>query len=134
MSHGGNRARCCNHSQSRQGGCARGPHEPVARLKAIAAHHGLNVYDLSGTFDRFDPASLEIAAWDDHPNALGHQRLFLALARAISKDRSTYDLLFPESSPVQGHPGDSADPPANPSLDSNSLDPVTGSISDYRTP
>jgi len=108
--------------------------EPVARLKAIAAHHGLNVYDLSATFDRFDPASLEIAAWDDHPNALGHQRLFLALARAISKDRSTYDLLFPENSPVQSHPGDSAEPLANPSLESNSLDPVTGSISDYRTP
>ena len=70
--------------------------ESVARLKAIAAHSGLNVYDLSNSFDRFDPATLEIAAWDDHPNALGHQRLFLGLARAMAKDREAYNLLFPE--------------------------------------
>jgi hypothetical protein len=69
--------------------------EPVARLKAIAGHHALPVYDLSGTFDRYDPASLEIAAWDDHPNALGHQRLFLALARSLVKDEPRYRLLFP---------------------------------------
>jgi hypothetical protein len=69
--------------------------ESVARLKAIAAHSGLTVYDLSDTYDRFDPATLEIAAWDDHPNALGHQRLFLSLARSIAKDREMYGLLFP---------------------------------------
>jgi hypothetical protein len=74
--------------------------EPVAHLKAIAAHSGLDVYDLSGTFDRFDPAELEIAAWDDHPNALGHQRLFLGLARAMARDRATYRMLFPKGSPV----------------------------------
>ena len=62
--------------------------EPVARLKAIAAHQGLTVFDLSDTFDQFDPAQLEIAAWDDHPNAIGHRRLFLALARAWSRTRS----------------------------------------------
>ena len=45
--------------------------EPVARLKAMAAHHGLPVFDLSDTFDQIDPAKLEIAAWDDHPNAIG---------------------------------------------------------------
>ena len=71
--------------------------EPVARLKAIAGHHALPVYDLSDTFDRFDPASLEIAAWDDHPNALGHRRLFLALARSLVKDEPRYRLLFPEA-------------------------------------
>ncbi len=73
--------------------------EPVARLKAIAGHHALPVHDLSGTFDRLDPASLEIAAWDDHPNALGHRRLFLALARNLVKDEPTYRLLFPDSNP-----------------------------------
>jgi hypothetical protein len=71
--------------------------EPVARLKAIAGHHALPVYDLSDAFDRFDPASLEIAAWDDHPNALGHHRLFLALARCLAKDEPRYRLLFPDS-------------------------------------
>jgi hypothetical protein len=67
---------------------------PVARLKAICAHQGLTVLDLSGSFDQFDPATLEIAAWDDHPNATGHRRLFLALARALVNDQELYRLLF----------------------------------------
>jgi hypothetical protein len=71
--------------------------EPVARFKSLADHHALPVFDLSGTFDRFDPARLEIAAWDDHPNALGHRRLFLALARSLVKDEKLYFLLFPEA-------------------------------------
>ncbi|WP_165226841.1 SGNH/GDSL hydrolase family protein [Aquisphaera insulae] len=69
--------------------------EPVARLKALAAHHALPAYDLTASFDRYDPASLEIAAWDDHPNALGHRRLFLALARSLAGDPDRYRLLFP---------------------------------------
>jgi hypothetical protein len=69
--------------------------EPVARLRALASHHGLTVFDLSDTFDQFDPAKLEIAAWDDHPNSMGHHRLFLSLARALVKDQETYQLLFP---------------------------------------
>jgi hypothetical protein len=68
--------------------------EPVARLKAIAAHHGLTLFDLSDTFDRVDPVKLEIAAWDDHPNALGHRRLFVALARALMKDHELSHLLL----------------------------------------
>ena len=79
--------------------------EPVARLKAIAAHHGLTVFDLSDTFDQFDPATLEIAAWDDHPNAVGHRRLFLALARRWS-GRELYHLLFtrPDDDPARSEP------------------------------
>jgi hypothetical protein len=68
--------------------------EPVARLKAIAAHQGLTVFDLSDAFDAFDPAQIEIAAWDDHPNAVGHRRLFRSLARAMVNDPDIYDLLF----------------------------------------
>jgi hypothetical protein len=68
--------------------------EPVARLRALSAHHGVTVFDLSDTFDQIDPAKLEIAAWDDHPNVLGHHRLFLALARALVKDQDVYRLLF----------------------------------------
>ncbi len=52
------------------------------------------VFDLSDTFDQIDPAKLEIAAWDDHPNVVGHHRLFLALARALVKDQEIYQLLF----------------------------------------
>ena len=75
--------------------------EPVARLKALAAHHGVTVFDLSDTFDQIDPAKLEIAAWDDHPNVLGHHRLFLALARALVKDQDVYRLLFPPDEPAR---------------------------------
>jgi hypothetical protein len=53
------------------------------------------MFDLSGVFDNQDPAQFEIAAWDDHPNALGHRRLFLALGRALVNDVSWYQTLFP---------------------------------------
>ena len=66
----------------------------VARLKGIAEHHALTLFDLSDTFDNINPSRIEIAAWDDHPNAKGHQRLFLALARALIQDRALYETLF----------------------------------------
>jgi hypothetical protein len=68
--------------------------EPVARLKALAAHQGMGVFDLSASFDPFDPGVIEIAVGDDHPNAIGHRRLFRALARAIAQDEDVYRLLF----------------------------------------
>jgi hypothetical protein len=71
--------------------------EPVARLKAVAAHNGLLVLDLTHSFDQFDSAELEIAAWDDHPNAKGHRRLFLSLARAVVENPDMYQLLFPRN-------------------------------------
>jgi hypothetical protein len=73
--------------------------EPVARLKAIASHQALTVFDLSDTFDPFDPGQIEIAAWDDHPNAIGHRRLFLCRARAMVKDEDMYRLLFNQTNP-----------------------------------
>jgi hypothetical protein len=72
--------------------------EPVARLKALAAHHGLTSFDLTSTFDHCDPAEIEIASWDEHPNALGHRRLFLALARAFVRDEDLYRLIFWQNS------------------------------------
>ena len=75
--------------------------EPVARLTALASHQGVPVFDLSDTFDQIDPAKLEIAAWDDHPNVVGHHRLFLALARALVNDHEVYQLLF---SPAEREP------------------------------
>lgn len=71
--------------------------DPVARLFGIAAHNAVPVLDLSATFDDHDPSRFAIAAWDDHPNAPGHRRLFLALTRAIVQDRELYERLFPAS-------------------------------------
>jgi hypothetical protein len=70
--------------------------EPVARLAGMAAHHALPVFDLSGTFDGRDPSQFEIDAWDDHHNASGHHRLFLALTRGLVDDRTLYQTLFPD--------------------------------------
>jgi hypothetical protein len=72
--------------------------EAVARLRGIAAHHAIPLFDLSGTFDGQDPSLFEIAAWDDHPNALGHRRLFLALSRRLVDDPALYQTLFPSDS------------------------------------
>jgi hypothetical protein len=83
--------------------------EPVARLRGIAAHHAVPMFDLTGTFDPYDPAKLEIAAWDDHPNGLGHHRLFRALARCLVDDTTLYQALFPPGDdPASGAHG--ADP------------------------
>jgi len=78
--------------------------EAVARLQGIAAHHAIPLIDLSGTFDGQDPAQFEIATWDDHPNVLGHRRLFLALGRALVTDQALYPLLFPPGSTAAGTP------------------------------
>ena len=78
--------------------------QPVARLKALANHQGIPVFDLSDTFDRFDPTTLEIASWDDHPNAMGHQRLFLALARVITNDPSLHRQVFADDALEPPHP------------------------------
>lgn len=69
--------------------------ESVGRLEAIAGRHALPIYDLTDTFDGIDPAELEIAAWDDHPNAEGHKRLFMALSHRLVTDQGRYELLFP---------------------------------------
>jgi hypothetical protein len=71
--------------------------EPVARLRGIAAHHSIPLFDLTGTFDHIDPAKLEVASWDDHPNTLGHRRIFLALAHGLVEDQTFYRALFPST-------------------------------------
>jgi hypothetical protein len=83
---------------------------PVARLKALAAHHAITTFDLSDTFDRMDPATLEIAAWDFHPNAAGHGRLFEALSRALAADPTLAPLLLPSASPTPGEIGRAEEP------------------------
>lgn len=76
---------------------ARGP--AVARFAATARSLDVPFLDLSATFDDRDPARIEIAAWDDHPNALGHKLLFEALARRIVADPSLYRTLFSTDPP-----------------------------------
>jgi hypothetical protein len=58
--------------------------EDFARYAAAASRHALPLLDLSDSFDEADPSSVEIAPWDDHPNARGHELLFRNLARQIA--------------------------------------------------
>jgi hypothetical protein len=68
--------------------------EQVAKHIGIAARHSITMVDLSASYDGQDPATLEIATWDDHPNALGHRVLFKGLAGALVKDQNIYTKLF----------------------------------------
>lgn len=68
--------------------------EGVERYKSLARHLGVPALDLSDTFDGRDRASLEIAPWDDHPNARGHELLFFALAKRWKDDPTAAPLLF----------------------------------------
>jgi hypothetical protein len=81
--------------------------ESVARIRGLASRHALPLLDLSETFDEIDPTRIEIAASDDHPNAYGHDRLFLALARALVQDRGLYEEMFLTggSEPIPGAAG-----------------------------
>jgi hypothetical protein len=70
----------------------RGP--DVERIRAIAAHHDVPAIDLMPTYDDHDPSVIEIAPWDDHPNAAGHRLLFLAMGRKIVENSDLYRLIF----------------------------------------
>jgi hypothetical protein len=104
--------------------------EPVARLKALASHHAITTYDLSDTFDRDDPRTLEIAAWDDHPNATGHGRLFEAIARSIAADPTLAPLVLSArpTPPAEAAPRERAveDRPESPVVDSTRPGPTLG--------
>ncbi len=73
----------------------------VRRLNTIAKMFGITMLDLSPTFDDRDPSKIEIAAWDDHPNALGHKLLFQSLAHKIVDDVFLYRTLFGVEPPLE---------------------------------
>ena len=66
----------------------------IARLSGIAARIATPLIDLTGAFDKFDVAKVELASWDDHPNAFGHRRIFLGLARGLIDRPDQYRTLF----------------------------------------
>ena len=76
---------------------SRGP--TVAKIAATSRLLNLPLLDLSATFDDRDPARIEIAAWDDHPNAIGHKLLFEALAHKLVDDVYLYRLIFNSDPP-----------------------------------
>ncbi len=67
----------------------------AARQAGIAARHAIPLVDLSATFDGVEPAKVEIAPGDDHPNALGHKLLFEGLSKTLLADPDLARELFP---------------------------------------
>ncbi len=67
----------------------------AARQAGIAARHAVPLVDLSATFEPVEPAQVEIAPGDDHPNALGHKLLFEGLSKALLADPELARELFP---------------------------------------
>ena len=55
-------------------------------LEAIAREEGLAVLDVTDAYGEVDRKTLWVAAWDRHPNALGHRMIADALYRLIEKD------------------------------------------------
>jgi hypothetical protein len=77
--------------------------ETETRHAEIAQRHHIPLLNVSSTFDDLDPTHLKIAPADDHPNALGHQMLFRALAREIEKNASLKALLVDPPQPPSPH-------------------------------
>ncbi len=66
----------------------------MAHLAGIAAHHATPMFDLTDSFDAYDSSKVEVAAWDDHPNAFGHRRIFLGLAKGLTENSDLYRTMF----------------------------------------
>jgi lysophospholipase L1-like esterase len=57
----------------------------VREIPALAGRHGLSVIDLSQAFVELEMDQFQVARWDPHPNALGHQIIFEALRDALQR-------------------------------------------------
>jgi hypothetical protein len=66
----------------------------VVRMKSLAERLSLPALDLTAAFDDEDPSAIEIAPWDDHPNARGHTLLFIALGRQMTANPGLYRLIL----------------------------------------
>lgn len=66
----------------------------VLQTRQTFDRQAIPMLDLTATFDGLDPAELEIAAYDDHPNTEGHHKLFRSLARSLVDNPPLYRLLF----------------------------------------
>ncbi len=64
--------------------------EETAPAKSIAGEAGFEIMDLSDVFEDEQPGSLRVAAWDEHPNARGHQ---LVADRLYDEIRKREELL-----------------------------------------
>ena len=58
----------------------------------LAQEAGFRILNLTGAYDGHDPKSLEVAPWDNHPNALAH-RLIADKLFDVLKDDKLFEVL-----------------------------------------
>jgi hypothetical protein len=80
--------------------------EMVEHLRSIILQRADVLFDLSTTFDEIDPDKVHVAPEDDHPNPLGHWRLFKKLAYVLVDNRPLYVTLFPEPGATRSPEGE----------------------------
>ncbi len=58
----------------------------------LAQEAGFTILDLSGVYDGQDPALIEVAPWDNHPNAIGHRLIAEKLYRVLLDNQDKISL------------------------------------------
>jgi len=75
---------------------------------AFAASRGFQVHNLLDVYSGLDPKDLEIAEWDDHPNAEGHRLIAQRLYRELTESREDhFAAATTENDPARAPPGGS---------------------------
>jgi hypothetical protein len=57
-------------------------------LFEVASEAGFSIINLQGIYSDLDPATLQLAAWDDHPNAAAHQLIAEKLYTELKQNAS----------------------------------------------
>jgi hypothetical protein len=58
---------------------------PATDMLRVAQQAGFHTIDLSNVYDGYDPKTLELAPWDDHPNVTGHRLVAERLNRELER-------------------------------------------------
>jgi hypothetical protein len=58
----------------------------------LAREAGFIILDLTGAYDGHHPKSLEVAPWDQHPNALAHRLIAKKLYEVLKTSEATIPL------------------------------------------
>ncbi len=75
--------------------------EEVNSLVQLAEESGFIVLDLSDVYDDHDEASIIVAEWDKHPNALGHQLIAEDLYSALMENEQRIPLILSEENEIR---------------------------------
>lgn len=60
--------------------------------RRVAQEAGFRILDLAGAYDGYDPKALEVAPWDDHPNAVAHRLVADKFFEVLQRSEDTIPL------------------------------------------